>query len=87
MLGSWLTAAPFGQGMGSPACHSLHPIHFSLVLWFSDSAPLLHSVQCVHARACAGGGCRLEDICWESLGTQEYFKRWRRALATPMEVL
>lgn len=27
------------------------------------------------------------DICYESLGTQECFKRWRQALATPMEEL
>lgn len=85
MLGSWVTTALFGQGMGSPACHSLHPIHFSLSCGFLT---LLHSMQCVHAmHHCAGGGCGLGNICWESLGSQEYLKTWRRALATPIEVL
>lgn len=37
--------------------------------------------------ACAGGRHGLMDICYESLETQECFKRWRRALATPMEEL
>lgn len=47
---------------------------------------------CPRAPACAGGsaegvGGRLEDICWDSLGIQECFKRQRQALATPTEVL
>lgn len=102
ILGSWVTAAPSRQGTGSPVCHSPIPpeilIYISylpcgrLVLW---PAPLLHTIHecacvcvclCVHAHACAGGGYELEDICWESLRTQECFKRWRRALAAPMKL-
>lgn len=58
MPGSWVTAAPFRQGMGAPVCHSLHPIHFTHVYflpgsvgtWFSDSAP--QHAECVSVCVC-----------------------------------